>query len=683
MPAPSNTTWGIVEGGYGKLGISATVTKAATSATLKVQIWFWSKYSCSDSSNTLYYNNTTSNSSQADVSLGSVPVDTGVQSGEGWSTSNQQLLKELTNTYTRSTTAQTRYLVAKLTNIDRVGADVGVKVSATIPALDRYTVTYNANGGSGAPSSQTKYYGQTLKLSSTKPTRSGYIFWGWATSATSGTAEYAAGANYTANESVTLYAVWSGVNYTVQYDANGGTGAPSTQYKTHDKTLKLSSTQPTRTNYAFKGWGTSAAATTVAYAAGANYTANAAVTLYAIWESSYIKPKIYNFSVDRCDADGTLNDSGEYVLVKYDWETTEADPYMEINISGPGGLEDNIAGSGTSGSWNMIYGPVDTESSYDITVLVEDSNGDSTATRSLASMTFPFDVKSGGKGVSFGKAAELDGVAEFAFEGKFNKPVYGKALGMDRLPAIPNGSDFNDYIEPGCYAVQRNDTSSTIENIPVARAGRLEVWAATGEGVRSEQWSYLRQRYIPYNSGNAVWEREVTRGEDNVWLFYEWWKSSLTPAASEKVYSKAAMTISLSATTTIGAVNTYSKIPLDKVVLSTSDRLTLQENSIRIGANIEYVKVSGQALIGIGNTDGLRHVRIRKVSSTGTITNVSWVTAYGMASRQTVYPLAPAIVAVEEGDLLNMVFYTANSADSNSAGSSGNGWQTYMTVEEL
>ena len=37
-----------------------------------------------------------------------------------------------------------------------------------------YTISYNANGGSGAPASQTKTYGTTLTLSSTKPTRSGY-----------------------------------------------------------------------------------------------------------------------------------------------------------------------------------------------------------------------------------------------------------------------------------------------------------------------------------------------------------------------------------------------------------------------------------------------------------------------------------------------------------------------------
>lgn len=46
----------------------------------------------------------------------------------------------------------------------------------------KHTVTYNANGGSGAPGNQTKTYGSVLILSSTKPTRTGYNFKGWSAS---------------------------------------------------------------------------------------------------------------------------------------------------------------------------------------------------------------------------------------------------------------------------------------------------------------------------------------------------------------------------------------------------------------------------------------------------------------------------------------------------------------------
>lgn len=78
----------------------------------------------------------------------------------------------------------------------------------SLPTIKRtYTVSYNANGGSGAPASQTKTYGVNLTLSSTMPTRAGYAFKGWATSST-GTVAYPAGGTYSDNSAVTLYAVW-------------------------------------------------------------------------------------------------------------------------------------------------------------------------------------------------------------------------------------------------------------------------------------------------------------------------------------------------------------------------------------------------------------------------------------------------------------------------------------------
>ncbi len=146
-----------------------------------------------------------------------------------------------------------------------------------------YTVTYNANGGSGAPSSQTKTYGVNLTLSSTKPTRTGYTFNGWNTNSSGTGTNYASGGTYTANASVTLYAKWTPNNYTVSYNANGGSGAPSSQTKTYGVNLTLSSTKPTRTGYTFNGWNTNASGTGTNYASGGTYTANASVTLYAKW----------------------------------------------------------------------------------------------------------------------------------------------------------------------------------------------------------------------------------------------------------------------------------------------------------------------------------------------------------------------------------------------------------------
>lgn len=91
-----------------------------------------------------------------------------------------------------------------------------------------YTITYNANGGNGAPSAQTKTHGTSLTLSSTKPTRAGYTFKGWAlsrTEANNGTWYYQAGGTCGKNENLTLYATWEEHKLTINYYSNYATNA--------------------------------------------------------------------------------------------------------------------------------------------------------------------------------------------------------------------------------------------------------------------------------------------------------------------------------------------------------------------------------------------------------------------------------------------------------------------------
>lgn len=76
------------------------------------------------------------------------------------------------------------------------------------PQKATFTVTYDANGGTGAPAAQTKIEGEALKLSDKKPVREGYEFLGWATSRSATTAQYQPGDSYTKDANVTLYAVW-------------------------------------------------------------------------------------------------------------------------------------------------------------------------------------------------------------------------------------------------------------------------------------------------------------------------------------------------------------------------------------------------------------------------------------------------------------------------------------------
>lgn len=158
--------------------------------------------------------------------------------------------------------------------------------SISINPVTTYTVSYNANGGSGAPGAQTKTHGTNLTLSSTKPTKTGYTFKGWCKTSSANVVDYAPGATYSTNASIILYACWDPLRYNVTFNANGGSGAPSTQQKVYGTNLTLSSTTPTRTGYNFIGWGESSASTTATYQPGGTYSQNAGITLYAIWSAN-------------------------------------------------------------------------------------------------------------------------------------------------------------------------------------------------------------------------------------------------------------------------------------------------------------------------------------------------------------------------------------------------------------
>ena len=143
-----------------------------------------------------------------------------------------------------------------------------------------YTISYNANGGSGAPTAQTKTYGTDLTLTTSKPTRSGYTFNGWNTKSDGSGTNYSAGGKFTTNANTTLYAKWKQNTFTLRYNDNMGSGC-STKTKTITPGNKLGTLcRPTRSGYwYFNGW----------YYDGKKYTAstvfngNSDITLVASW----------------------------------------------------------------------------------------------------------------------------------------------------------------------------------------------------------------------------------------------------------------------------------------------------------------------------------------------------------------------------------------------------------------
>lgn len=332
-----------------------------------------------------------------------------------------------------------------------------------------YTVRYNANGGSGAPSSQTKWYGETLALSSVRPSRTGHTFQGWAltkANADAGTWYYQPGGSCGKNENLTLYAVWKANTYTVAYNANGGSGAPSNQIKTYGVTLRLSSSIPTRSNYTFKGWGTTSSTKTVSYTAGGNYTGNTNITLYAIWELSYVKPRITNISTYRCNSAGEESDDGMSARVIFDWTTdrTVSSVTIEALLDSETITSKNVSVSGTGGNINTIFGnnSLDSEKTYTIRITVSDGSGYTRKSVTLPGLRFVIDCKSGGTGVAFGKPAEQDNTVGFGWDARFNNylGIYGVDLdGNVKLAFQPQNENGNTVVGWGNYDIASGNTN--------------------------------------------------------------------------------------------------------------------------------------------------------------------------------------------------------------------------------
>lgn len=387
---------------------------------------------------------------------------------------NVRTIKSGTTTINKSTSYQTiSFSLSFGFNLTWSGVYGGTKTasgSIGVSAKTSYTISYNANGGSGSPISQTKWAGDTIYLSGSYPSRTGYTFKGWSTS-TDSSVEYYAGSAYSVNASVTLYAVWQAYTYTVSYNANGGSGAPSSQTKTYGVNLTLSGTRPTRTNYNFLGWGTSSSSTSVAYSPGSTYSSNSGITLYAIWQLAYVKPRIWGLSADRCNSSGTMTDEGTYAKVIFSWATDKPVSSIKIEYKDPSSstwTAVSVTGSGTSGSVSKIIGgSFSTETNHNVRITVSDSVGSNNAYTDIPYLNYIIDIRSNGKGVSIGKPANEDGF-NVGMMASFDKPVniggkvdlWSDGDGGNISITAPNGASWNVNAFNGNFRLYLNENNS-------------------------------------------------------------------------------------------------------------------------------------------------------------------------------------------------------------------------------
>ncbi|GGL61789.1 InlB B-repeat-containing protein [Sporolactobacillus putidus] len=150
--------------------------------------------------------------------------------------------------------------------------------------VNRYTVSFNSNGGSATPEINADY-GDTISAPSV-PTQTGYTFAGWykdkdLTMAWDFEKD-------TVTQDTTLYAKWTVNSYSVTYDGNGNNRGSVPAEKTYPYngsfTVSGNTGELSRTGYTFAGWNTGMDGSGTTYTPDSVFTMGAAnVALYALW----------------------------------------------------------------------------------------------------------------------------------------------------------------------------------------------------------------------------------------------------------------------------------------------------------------------------------------------------------------------------------------------------------------
>lgn len=142
-----------------------------------------------------------------------------------------------------------------------------------------YTVIYDTQGGSPVPAVGGFSISSDHLVSVPAPSKEGFVFAGWYTSPDTATRKAVSNTNTLSEfisdseqDSITFYAAWEKIRYTVVYDAGGGT--PARQSKTgldgDSKDFMTGITTPVRDGYTFLGWFTASSGETARQISSSN-----------------------------------------------------------------------------------------------------------------------------------------------------------------------------------------------------------------------------------------------------------------------------------------------------------------------------------------------------------------------------------------------------------------------------
>ena len=360
------------------------------------------------------------------------------------------------------------------------------RVSVTLKfTTNKYTVAYNANGGSGSMATDTVTYGTDYTAKVNAFTRTGYTFAGWNESAdgkgSSWTSWIGKPWTWAYTKNITLYAQWTKDTYSISYDLDGGSiSGQKTSYDVETDTFTLPT--PSKAGYTFVGWTGSNGSTaqkSVSIAKGSTgnktYTANWSINQYTLTITG-------DDGVESITGTGKYN-YGATAIVTYKIKAG----YHIVNTAG-------TTSTGSQGTWTDRAGREGT---------VSDDWGIEACDRNIKVNTAPntYTVKYDGNTATSGSTAD-------------SSHTYDAAKALTANSFTKTGYTFKNWNTAADGSGTVYADSASVKNLTAANGGTVTLYAQWTPNILTVQ--FHADGAVKYDSnGDGVEDLDVS-GKDIV-----------------------------------------------------------------------------------------------------------------------------------------------------------------------
>ncbi len=380
---------------------------------------------------------------------------------------------------------------------------------------DKYTVTYDANGGEGAPSAVEVHTNETINLSAAVPSRQNYTFVGWSEKSDSSAAQYQPNDSFTmGNSVVTLFAVWR-KNPELVYNANGGVFGTyaGTSYPAAGSLVTLTDAVPQKDGYVFCGWAQNTTASKADIVSSPYTMPDHDTVLYAVYE-----PILYTVSVFAADGYSALGiNAGGYTLGEYaEFTVSGTSPKVYIN--------------------GVLAQPINGKYKFEIqkntSVIVSDVSGVNVIYNANGGVNPPIDMRTYTNGDMAGVKSDLPLRNGYTFSGWAETADSGYAQYTGGEDIFVSAEDIVLYAvwEPIAYTVKYDANGGTGDMAAAAAVYDKELTLSpntfTKTGCQFAGWAFSADGELAYADGANV--KNLTDTPNGEVILYAVWNGAKT-----------------------------------------------------------------------------------------------------------------------------------------------------------